>query len=183
MSAARSYIHEVSRYEDCSADGEILHDIETGTKMANEETGIVLAIFRSIMPPDVNDPPEKQHSWKWRVTVILWCLLVLAPFSALVIYRFLMVDGYARQSDVTQLGTKVDGEITGLTTIVVGIRSDVHDQRVASMQSDLFSLSTDVIKDKGTDREMEDCRQFKKLERRYLDLNGSPYPSSVCSEF
>lgn len=64
-------------YEECAADGEILHDIEVGTKMANEETGIILAIFRWIMSPDATDPPEKQHFWKWRITVIIWALLIL----------------------------------------------------------------------------------------------------------
>ena len=163
--------------EEWASDGELLHDIdhEVGTKMAENEVGIVLAIFRWIMPPKMSDPPEVQHFWKWRITLLLWTLLPISALSMFVSYKFLFVDGFARQSDVATFAAQTNAHFSTTDQLMIGMRTDLHALRVRNMSDQLFALRVQISRDKSDDDKARDCKQFTALSQQYENLTSKSY--------
>jgi hypothetical protein len=162
--------------DECAANGELLHDLDPiGTKMADSEVGIVLAFFRWIMPPKVSDPPERQHSWRWRLVAVVWFLIPAGLLAYFIAYRFLLVDGYARQSDVAALAAQTAKDFDATNALLVGVRSDVHDDRVRGTSDQLFNLRVEISHDKTDDDKQRDCKQFTNLSQLYQKLTSTPY--------
>lgn len=177
-------MEKTPREEDLGATAEMMRDIRssTGTAMASGNAGIILALFRWFMPPDKYASAEQQHSWRWAVCIALWLLIPASGAGVFTWYKYFVVDGVAHQSDVASISTQLRAEnsavaveLSALKTIVIGVRSDVHDDRVRGVSDQLFQLRVQISRDKTDDDKERDCKQFTNLTQLYLTLAGTYY--------
>lgn len=160
---------------DPSVNGETVLTESMGTKMADNEVGIILFIFRWLMPPKISDSPERQHAWRQTVAFVLFVLLIIGAISAYVDWKFQIVDGYARQSDVTALATQTNSHFATTDYLLKGLRTDMHNAQVRDVSNQLFSLRVDISRDTTDEDKQRDCQRFTDLSEQYQNLTAESY--------
>jgi hypothetical protein len=155
---------------------------EKGVIMSDEKVSIIIWFAKLIMPPKIHDPPEKQHSWRWRVAVMMWLFMLAGVIALLVAYGRLGVDGFARASDVTALKAQTTSELVAVNTLIVGVRSDVHDLRVQGISDQLFDANVKLCKASSEGDKEDWASRMKHLNMKYHGLTGGDYTPIACSQ-
>jgi hypothetical protein len=150
--------------------------------MADNEVGLVIAVVRFFMPPPVAAPPEKQHSWQWKVFALFVAVgIALAIVFGIEENWFPYTDHYARKSDITLLSDQVkaanaatDAKLSALTLPITFVQKTLIEQAIDSkIKLQCLSTSTAERADLYSD--------ISHLQDRYRSINaGQAYAEPNC---